>query len=473
MKKILLIVNGLIAQEFLKRISNDFLNTNEYSVVYFEDDILPERKVEHFKYFKFDPTSYAKLSSLLKKENFFQVLIILSNKTDVEEVIKNVKMVRKDIAISIMDRWNLKLEEKNISMKNIQRININDVITNRLVHTLPNVPVIAQNIGLGKGEIMEVSVPFTSSYVYRHISSIEQKNWKIAGVYRNSQFIVAKDSFMIQPNDILLMVGAASVLKQVYRAIKRDIGQFPAPFGSNIYVLIDMRFDNTKSIKSSLNSAKYLHSKLKNKKVIVKILNPNSLKLLEFIKSYDESFTVCINYFAKTLSEQIYLDSKSYNIGLIIVSSRVFRNRRFKTTLYLSGFPVLKVGKKDIEDVKDAIVILSKNENLERTSSIMFDISSQLNLNMKLLDFDPEGEFKEKTVEFFQNISRIFSKNIDTISVNANPIREAKKIENFLHFVPFTEDIIDSNIFSIFSGNVEKLYYKLDDYNQLFIPVLI
>ena len=44
-----------------------------------------------------------------------------------------------------------------------------------MVEKLPNVPVLAQNIGLKQGEIMEIRIPFGSSYAYRYIGSIEQK----------------------------------------------------------------------------------------------------------------------------------------------------------------------------------------------------------------------------------------------------------------------------------------------------------
>lgn len=468
MKKILLIINGLNGKQFLNRIMKDLSSSNEYYVVYYEDDILPEKKSDTFKFFKFDPTSFVKLSLLLKSENFFQITIVLPNKTNVEEVVKNIRMVKKSIPIVVMDKWELDFKDKDII-----KVNINDVIVNRLIHTLPNIPVIAQNIGLGHGEIMEISVPFTSSYVYRHISSIEQRDWKIVSIYRNNKMIIARDTLMIQPNDILLTVGEPEVLKNVYRVIKKEIGQFPSPFGSNIYVLIDMRYDTFESINRILESTKYLHSKLKNKKLIVKVLHPNSIETLNYIKNYDENITICIDYKTEKLKELLTVDNRSYNIGLILVSNLVFDKVSIRENLYNTQLPILKIGDKNINTLKESIVILSKNRDLEKISSAIFDVSSQLNLNINILDLDPEGDFKEKSIEYFKNLSRIFSKNINIVSHKANPIREVRKMDNFLQFIPFTSDIAKSNLFSIFSNDIEKLYFKLDDYNQLFIPVSI
>lgn len=467
MKKILIIANGVVAKYFLERIITNLDNSNQYYVVYYEDEVLPTRKSENFSFFKFDPTSFGKLSKLLKMENFFEVMIILGNKTDTLETLKNIRIVRKNLPISIMDKWGLDIDDKNIHL-----VNTNDIIVNRFTYALPNVPVIAQNIGLGLGEIMEVSIPFTSSYVYRHISSINQVDWKIVALYRNNQLILARDSLMLQPNDILLTVGKPKVLKQVYRSIKREVGQFPAPFGHNLYLLIDMRIDTKESIQRAIESAIFLNSKLKNRKVIISVLHPNNLDNLDFIKSFHkDNITLNINYNLDPIDKVLSEDRNLLDIGMILVSNRAFKNSQIRESLYNISLPIFKIGQKRICKSENSIVILTDNKDLEKISSVMFDISSQMKLNISLLDLNPEGEFRDVIVEYFNSLSRIFSKNIDIVTEELNPIREARKIDNFLQFIPFTKTVAKSDFFSIFSNDVEKLYYKLDEYNQIFVPV--
>ena len=96
---------------------------------------------------------------------------------------------------------------------------------------LPNVPLVAQNVGLGQGEIMEVHIPFGSSYAYRHIGSILQRKWKIAALYRDEKQILPTNATMIKPNDTLLILGKPLVLDGVYRTINKRMGLFPEPFG--------------------------------------------------------------------------------------------------------------------------------------------------------------------------------------------------------------------------------------------------
>ena len=51
-------------------------------------------------------------------------------------------------------------------------LNSDELLATHLYEHLPNVPVIAQNVGTASGEIMEVHVPFGSTYAFRHVGSI-------------------------------------------------------------------------------------------------------------------------------------------------------------------------------------------------------------------------------------------------------------------------------------------------------------
>jgi len=109
--------------------------------------------------------------------------------------------------------------------------------------------------------------------MYRHVSSIAQKRWRIALIYRGTEIILPKPNTMIQPSDILLIVGDPNVLQNVYRSIKRESGQFPSPFGSNIYTLIDMRSMSKERVSKLIKDSLYVHSKLNNKRLIFRVID--------------------------------------------------------------------------------------------------------------------------------------------------------------------------------------------------------
>jgi hypothetical protein len=133
--------------------------------------------------------------------------------------------------------------------------------------------------------------------------------------------------------------------------------------------------------------------------------------------------------------------------------------------------PVLKLSKKPFSKLKESVVVLTENRDLEKISTTVFDISAQLSFNLELFDFTQEKtDDKDRIIEHYENLAVIFSKSIKIVSQEANPIRFLKKKENFLYCLPFTEKMLDTPLYSLFSTDSEKLYYRLGEYHQLFIP---
>ena len=284
MKKILIIADGNTASRFLSRVASSDTTDNKYYVVYYHDKTLPQTKVERFTYYKFDPTSFSKLSTLLESEDFHQCMIILANKTDLESTYENIRKVDDDIQISIVDKWDIEFNDSNLTI-----LDLHDSVSNLFSNYLPDFPLFAQNLGLGLGEIMEFKIPSGSPYVYRHIRNIDQKRWRIAAIFREHKLLLPTPKTMLLPNDALLVVGNPNVLKGVYKSAKREFGQFPIPFGENIYCYIDMNKMSEEEIETLCNDAMLLHSKLNSTKLIFKIVNSKFSKVLDKLKSYASS----------------------------------------------------------------------------------------------------------------------------------------------------------------------------------------
>ncbi|MBA1437385.1 MAG: potassium transporter TrkA [Epsilonproteobacteria bacterium] len=466
MKKILIISDGTIGQHFIQRVADTYTSENIYYVVELKANTYDNINPSRFKFFEFDSTSFHKLANLLKME-FLQVIVAMDNQSDIEITIKNIRNVKKQLRVIVLNQWNMENEDPNVVL-----VNSNEILASRLLDYLPNVPVIAQNVGVGEGEIMEVLVPFGSSFVYRHIGVIEQKNWRIVAIYRNRKLIIPTRRTMIYPNDLLLLVGEPPVLKSVYRAIKRELGQFPEPFGSNILLFIDMNIDKPENIKKLVRRALYIHTKLKHE-LVIKVVNPSNIEILEFIKDYRSlDVIVDIDYESVNLKENLFIDIKTYHIGLLVISKDMFADFYIRKALYEAHVPVLKLAHKDFSTLKDTVLILSENRDIEKISSTIFDISEQMNFNIELYNYLAEHQSeKEQVIEHFYNLSAIFSKSIKVFKEDENPIKLLQEKENFIQMLPFTSKLTGRRIASLFSTDSEKLYHKLDDYHQIFIPV--
>ncbi len=466
MKKVLIISDGDAGEHFIQRVSKTYTSDNIYYVVQLKEREYEDINPARFKFYEFDPTSLYKLSNLLKME-FIQVFIIMDNQLDVENTIKNIRTIKKQLRIIVLNQWNMQNEDPNVVV-----INSNEILASRFIDYLPNVPVIAQNVGLGEGEIMEVLVPFGSSFIYKHIGVIEQKNWRIVAIYRNRKLIMPSRRRMIQPNDLLVLVGEPDVLKSVYRSIKRELGQFPEPFGTNLLLYIDMNIVNHKTIEELVRRSVFAYKKFKHN-LVIKVVNPSNIEILQYIKSFRGlNIIVDIDYDSVNLKDVFYHDVKSYHVGLVIVSKEMFADYYVRKALYEAHVPVMKLSDRRFSTVKDAVVILSDGRDLEKVSATIFDISEQLNFNLGLYNYMNEHqEEREQIIEHYYNLSSIFSKSIKVYKESENPLRTLQEQENFVHILPFTHKLTTRRMYSLFSTDSERLYYKLDDYHQIFIPV--
>ena len=466
MKKILIISDGDVGQHFIQRIVETYTSENIYYVVETKQNSYENVNPARFKFYEFDPTSLYKLSNLLKME-FIQVFIAMETAIDVKNTIKNIRAIKKQLRIVVLNKWKKENEDPNVIF-----VNSKEILASRLLDYLPNVPVIAQNVGIGEGEIMEVLVPFGSSFVYRHIGVIEQKNWRIVAIYRNRKLVMTSRRTMIQPNDLLILIGDPTVLRSVYRVIKRELGQFPEPFGSNLYLYIDMNIVKHKNIKDLVQKAIFVHKKFKHN-LIIKIVNPSDIDILREIKNYScNSIKVEIKYDEFNIKTVFLNDIKRYHIGLIIISKEMFADYDLRTMFYESEIPVLKLANKDFSTIKDVSLILNDNRDLEKISTTIFDISAQMGFNIELHNYMNEHQDeKDQVIEHYYNLSTIFSKSIKVIKNHENPIRTLKRKENFIQILPFTEKLTNRRFYSLFSTDSEKLYHKLDEYHQIFIPI--
>ena len=466
MKKILIISDGDTGENFIRRVIQTHTSENIYYVVQTKEVKYEDLNPARFKFYEFDPTSLHKLSNLLKME-FVQVIIAMEDKQDALYTLKNIRSLKSHIRVVFLNSWNLVNDDVNTLM-----VNSNEIIASRLIDYLPNVPVIAQNVGVGEGEIMEVLVPFGSSFVYRHIGVIEQKDWRIVAIYRNRKLIMPSRRRMIQPNDLLVLVGEPSVLKSVYRSIKRELGQFPEPFGSNLYLFIDMNYINKDTIKDLVRRAVFAHKKFKHD-LYIKIVNPGDIDIVAHIKEYNsENIKVDIKYDNLSIEETFFNDIKNLHIGLIIVSKEVFRNTVSRNMLYEAHIPVLKISDKSFSALKDAALILSDNRDLEKISATIYDISEQMGFNIEIHNYmnEYQGQ-KEQVIEHFHNLSTIFSKSIKVIEDDENSISVLEQKDDFIQILPFTFKLTKNRYYSLFSTDSERLFHKLDDYHQIFIPV--
>ena len=463
MDNILIIIDGILSKHFLERLCFEKGLKYYFDVIYYNDESINLNiNNEYIKFHKFDPTSNAKLENLFKNKEYKQVFIYMENEFDTKNTYENLRHIDAKLEITIMDFWGLSISDDFCFL-----VDSRAALSRRLLDFLPNVALTAQFIGLGVGEIMEVKIPAGSVFAYRHIGSIQQKKWRIALIYRNNKYFFVKPSFMLQPNDSILIVGEPAILQSVFQNINKDSGKFPIPFGNNIYTILDMKNMSLDTLWKLLNASLTINEKINNKKLFIKIINPTLNEFYEKIQSMIvDNDNIFFDYQSTNFSNlKSFIEGN--DVGLFITDSKHFEKE--KKQLFDLKIPILKIGDLEFDNINESIILNSDNIELENQSNVMVDISKQLDFKVKLYHYGPNQN--SDTKEYFQSLSRLHDKKIEIIDKkDENPIIYLSKRSDVLQFVLFEESIIKDKLNKSFSMNFNELYYKLNQNYQLFIP---
>jgi hypothetical protein len=471
MKNILLILDGLVAKNFLSRLIEVNPANNSYDVVYMNDYIVPDIQPSNFIFYKFDPTSASKLRIVLDKELHYNGMVILDNKADTVSVINNIMSYKHNFSLTVYSNWNIDIQDDKI-----QYYKGNEILANGLLEKLPDVPVLAQNVGLKQGEIMEIQIPFGSSYAYRYIGAIAQKDWKIFALYRNNSLVNIRPSLILKPNDIILIIGKPKVLLQVYGAITRTLGHFPMPFGNNIYIYLNLALQSESDILNIVNKGLFLYKKLKNKKLIIKITQPSTIYMIDQIKqivSNFENIIIEIDYYFKDMQDIVKSDKKRFDVGIVVTSAKFLQISKVAKNIFDMELPIFKCGYEAIETIKYSLELLYDISDYTQISPMLFDISIQWNLKVKIINSNPlEDENRDQLVDNLENLAKIFGVDFIINTNTHNPIKELQKEKNILQILPLKHNFIQKRWSSFLNTNSDLLSYDLEQYNQILIPIV-
>jgi len=471
MKNILILADGSIAKHFLEWVEKKRVAENHYYVTYYNSDTLPEKLGKNITLIEADPTSFSKLDKIMSVRKYAIVFIVMQEIDDAKYSLVNLQLLEDKARVVLVNQW----DDARIGegIENVTLLHIDELIAAHLYDQLPNVPVVAQNVGLGQGEIMEVHVPFGSTYAFRHVGSILQRKWKIAAIYRNDKQIMPNNATMIRPNDTLLIMGKPIVLNGVYKTINKRIGLFPEPFGRDLYLILDLRFDYENALLY-LKESIYLLEKLEEKRLYVRILYPNDFEMIERIKAYERDTIIIMTYYDdQEINALIEYDIGEYNIGLVLNSIQRFESDALQETLYELKKVVYLFGDGLLYNVREAVVLMeNEKEKMESISSTAFDISETLEIKLSLCDFDPEGEFESKKmiIDHYEVLTHIFSMDIHIEQKISNPIRELDKMVDILQIVPFERSLNRFSLLKLISTRVQDFLLTMKKHPKLLVP---
>lgn len=90
---------------------------------------------------------------------------------------------------------------------------------------------VAVNVGLGKGEIVEIPVLPSSPAVDVRVRDLRAIRWLVAAIYRGDQFLVPHGDAIIREGDRLLLTGYPEVLPHIADFLRAGVARFPLQYG--------------------------------------------------------------------------------------------------------------------------------------------------------------------------------------------------------------------------------------------------
>ncbi|CAA6809272.1 MAG: TrkA domain protein [uncultured Sulfurovum sp.] len=470
MKNVLILASGAMAKNFVQWVGTSRIDTNEYYITCTKEELENcNTSMDNINYMEIDPTSYMRIKNLMEDKRFTMIFIVMENRKEAEYAYKNVRMITTKSMVVFVSKW----DDMRIDDDNLTVLNVNEVMAANLYEKLPNVPLIAKNIGLGQGEIMEILVPFGSSFAYRHIRSVSHRKWKVVAIYRKEKQILADSSTMIQPNDRLIVIGNPLVLEEVYKKVNRRQGVFPEPFGKNLYLLVNMQ-QPKEDILIQINEAIFLSNQLQKSKLYIRLIYSSNLALISEIRALQTNdIQVLVTFRDEKVLQDIDFDISQYEVGLLLLERGNFFKKQCKALIMDYKRPIYLFGEKSLYNIKQALILIGDDLEMESLSTSIFDFSESLGLKLTLCDYSPDGDFQEneKIVEHYESLSRLYNFKVDFKKKQVNPIRELLRHEEVLHVTPFVKEVKKFSIFKLFSTKSSAYIMSIKKHPQLLIPV--
>ncbi len=462
MNRVLIFAGAQESKLLIKKISEDYLNLAEFHIIYTDDEIKDSfSEKENLIFYKIDFFAFEAYREILRND-FDKVVIIIKNRREAEFVLKKAKNYATPVLYTKF--W---IQGEIPDSNNIEIIDVPEITTNKIIDFLPNVPLYARDIGLGEGEILEVEIPPHSPFTYKTVSIFDRHGIRVGAIYRNHELKEFNENTLILPNDKIILIGPPQKLTEIFTQIKTNVGAFPQPYGQNIYLLIDMKNMEQREISKLLKTALHLHRKLKNRKLIIKIINPSITSRIYKLFKFD-TIDIYTDYYINEYKTALKKDTDTLNIGLIITNNNFFY--KYKKTFFNIKKPLLKVGYESIKKCEGLGIILN-DKFITRIAPVIFDLSFQLNIKVTFYNVDPENSHKNE-IEYLTKLAKNFNfSNVEFVNAKkTNPVFLLQNKKNICLVEAFTK-IPPSKIRQILFPSVENSYTMLNKFNQFLIPI--
>ena len=131
--------------------------------------------------------------------------------------------------------------EEKFSEFGVNVINPLDISINLVLNKLDKNYSRAIDVGIRKGEIVELNILSKSHLTDRKLKHINPSNWKVAALYRNNEIIIPTGETVLKTGDKVVLFGEPKVIENLVNIFLKGIPQFPLQYGKSATFYVNQK----------------------------------------------------------------------------------------------------------------------------------------------------------------------------------------------------------------------------------------
>ncbi|WP_457639184.1 NAD-binding protein [Persephonella sp.] len=313
-------------------------------------------------------------------------------------------------------------EEEKFGRFNASVVKPAEIITSTVISKIEKNYTVAVNIGLGKGEIIEVHIVSRSHLVDRKLKYLKPTRWRIAAIYRNGELIIPSGEEKLKVGDRVVIIGDPVVLENLVNILLKGTPQFPLQFGTNFATVYHPKYRKT------FEETAYLKKNSKAHKLLIYPLGRYDIrKDFEYIKENVQNFEV------KTpVSSPVELFNQKDSIGVVSIpfkNSHLFSWFRLKKIFTAAAKPfLLSRGNFPYKGIvvslncPDPAFLLEIGIEISRLMKLPFEVVYGV-MPEELRSIEEQEDLKERN-SIISDFEHIYKAGIKYSVLEGNPVKK-------------------------------------------------
>ena len=431
--KIIIVGAGQVGKELVKRVKKEWEITiidNDENKLKQIIELLDSGALNRTTLIQGDGTS----KLILKRAGLKDTKVFVACTGDDEANLEACRIAKEENVPSIFAVSNHIDHDKWFEKEGIECINKAVATASLLERRISSGVVTATNIGLGKGEIVEVTILPTSMLVGYPVTKFSSRRWKIAAIYRDNKLLLPSKKTIIKPGDKVLIIGEPKILKHIVGLIRSGEAQFPAQFGSEEIVLL--KEDNHQNMVA-IKDATFMGKNTKiNLIAVYTCFNEEKEHLKQIFSTEAPDQTLKIEQL-KLCEKEFIEKAKDEDVGIIVLPDIY---KEFPLFFGKRSYPI-EVAEETVTPVligrgttpyKKILVPVSGSFNGYRALEIGIEISLQIEAEISVVYVTADRVADEEKIRIISDkiikFANLYKQDIKFILKEGNPVTEVAKL---------------------------------------------